>query len=118
VVRGTLQRFPGHCSNGFFVAVPDATTISDRLHRWLARGGGHVNPFSSASDLATRITRVTGLKLVATRTLCTSLSCLNRCNRQGRAPRRFLLLGGGTGVSLLLICYLLRLADFLFWSDR
>jgi SAM-dependent methyltransferase len=94
-----------------FLAVPDATTISDRLYRWLARGGGHVNPFASARDLATVITSATGLSLVATRTLCTSLSCLNRCNRQGRAPRRLLLIGGGTQISLLLICYLLKLAD-------
>jgi hypothetical protein len=99
-------------SNGrLFVAVPDATTISDRLYRWLARGGGHVNPFSSASDLATKITRATGLRLVATRTLCTSLSYLNRCNRRMRAPRRLLLLGGGTQISLHVIGYLLRLAD-------
>jgi hypothetical protein len=94
-----------------FVAVPDATTISDRLYRWLARGGGHVNPFASAADLASTIARATGLRHVATRTLCTSLACLNRLNRIAPPPRRLLLLGGGTETSLLMTTYLLRLAD-------
>jgi hypothetical protein len=94
-----------------YVAVPDATTISDRLYRWLARGGGHVNPFSSAGNLASTIARATGLRHVATRTLCTSLACLNRRNRRGPAPRRLLLLGGGTETSLRLITYLMRLSD-------
>ena len=98
-------------NGALYVAVPDATTISDRLYRWLARGGGHVNPFSSAEDLASTIARTTGLKRVATRTLCTSLACLNRRNRRAPAPRRLLLLGGGTQASLLLITYMLRLAD-------
>src|SRR4051812_26475889 len=25
-----------------YIAVPDATTITDRIYRWLGRGGGHV----------------------------------------------------------------------------
>ncbi len=94
-----------------YVAVPDATTLSDRLYRWLAHGGGHVNPFVSASEIASRIAHATGLRHVATRTLCTSLACLNRRNRSTWAPRRLLLFGGGTQASLLLINYLLRLAD-------
>src|ERR1035441_8168699 len=28
-----------------YVAVPDATTLTDRVYRWLGRGGGHVNAF-------------------------------------------------------------------------
>src|SRR5512138_501688 len=28
-----------------FVSVPDCRTITDRVYRWLARGGGHVNTF-------------------------------------------------------------------------
>ena len=31
-----------------YVAVPDASTLADQLYRWLARGGGHVNPFVEA----------------------------------------------------------------------
>jgi SAM-dependent methyltransferase len=81
-------------AGALYVAVPDCTTISDRLYRWLARGGGHVNPFSSAHDLARLIARATGLRHVATRVLCSSLACLNRSNRRGRPPGRLLLLGG------------------------
>ena len=94
-----------------YVAVPDANTISDRLYRWLARGGGHVNAFTSAAELAERIERDTGLKHVATRTLCTSLSCFHRANRRARAPRRLWLLGGGTGLSLLLLSFAFRICD-------
>ena len=94
-----------------YVAVPDATTLSDRLYRWLARGGGHVNPFSSDRELAQTIEHATGLQHVATRTLCASLSCFNRRNRRARAPRRLWLIGGGTPASLLFINYSLRLAD-------
>jgi SAM-dependent methyltransferase len=78
-----------------FVSVPDARTLCDRLYRWLGRGGGHVNPFVSAGELAERISRATGLRHVATRTLCTSLSYLNRKNARGPAPRKMWLLGGG-----------------------
>lgn len=79
----------------FYVAVPDAATISDRLYRWLARGGGHVNPFSSDRELAQTIEHTTGLEHVATRTLCASLSCLNRRNRRARAPTRLWLMAAG-----------------------
>lgn len=36
-------------AGALYIAVPDATTFTDRLYRWLARGGGHVNRFSSVS---------------------------------------------------------------------
>ena len=94
-----------------YVAVPDGTTISDRLYRWLASGGGHVNFFSSDRELAQTIEHAIGLKHVATRTLCASLSCLNRRNRRTRAPRRLWLIGGGTPASLLFLTYFFRLAD-------
>lgn len=94
-----------------YVAVPDATTITDRLYRWLARGGGHVNPFTSATELAAVIERATGLRHAATRTLCTSLSFLNRRNHKTRPPMRLWLLGGGTHASLLLLTYMFRLFD-------
>jgi SAM-dependent methyltransferase len=96
-------------TGSLYVAVPDATTITDRLYRWLAHGGGHVNHFSSAHELALKIERATGLKHTAARTLCTSFSFLNRRNH--RVPRRLLLLGGGTETSLRLFTYVLRLLD-------
>ena len=97
-----------------YIGVPDAATLTDKLYRWLARGGGHVNGFRSAPQLAAEVSRVTGLPCVATRTLCTSFSFLHRGNRRTRGPRRLWLLGGGTGPSLLLATYLLRLLDRLF----
>jgi SAM-dependent methyltransferase len=96
-------------AGSLYVAVPDATTITDRLYRWLAHGGGHVNPFSSAPELTLKIERTTGLKHAATRTLCTSFSFLNRRNH--RVPKRLLLFGGGTPTSLHFWNYLFRMLD-------
>ena len=98
-------------SGVLFVAVPDATTIADRLYRWLARGGGHVNAFASAAQLASDIEHATGLSHAATRTLCTSFCFMNRKNRRARPPKRLFLVGGGTQLSLLLATYFFRLSD-------
>src|ERR1700683_1126670 len=49
-----------------YVAVPDASTLSDRLYRWIFHGGGHVNPFRSAPELARIISESTGLPWVTT----------------------------------------------------
>ena len=94
--------------------MPDASTFADRLYRWLARGGGHVNPFTSAPELAATIERATHLRHVNTRTLCASLSYLNRRNRRVSGPRRILLVGGGTEISLYLFNFFARLSDRLF----
>jgi len=98
-------------SGSLYIAVPDATTITDKLYRWLSRGGGHVNQFQSAEELALQVEDATGLKHRVTRILCTSLSFLNRANRRTRAPKRLWLLGGGTQVSLMLLTYVFRLLD-------
>ncbi len=101
-------------TGALYVAVPDASTFCDRLYRWLARGGGHVNPFTSAQALADTIQRATRLPHVQTRTLYSSLSYLNRRNFRARGPRRLLLVGGGTEISLHLFSYFSRLSDRLF----
>jgi SAM-dependent methyltransferase len=98
-------------TGALYIAVPDASTFCDRLYRWLARGGGHLNPFTSAPELATTIARTTHLPHVATRTLFTSLSYLNRKNFRTRSPRRLLLLGNGSEISLHLFTCFARLAD-------
>jgi SAM-dependent methyltransferase len=95
-----------------YIGVPDASTWNDRVYRWLARGGGHVNPFTSAEDLAARIEDATHLAHVATRTLFASFSYLNRNNAAVSGPRRILLVGGGTELSLHLYTFFAR------WSDR
>ncbi len=102
---------PGGC---LFVSVPDASTLTDKFYRWLAGGGGHVNAFTSAPALANTIERATGLPHVATRTLYSSLSFLNRRNSTGRAPRRLLLFGGGSEWSLLLYTWASRRLDRMF----
>lgn len=55
-----------------YIAVPDASTLTDRLYRWLFRGGGHVNAFRSSAEFARTIETATGLPLAAQRTLFSS----------------------------------------------
>ena len=98
-------------NGALFVAVPDAGTLTDKLYRWLGRGGGHVNAFTSAGETAALIESATGLRHVATRTLCSSLSFLNRRNSPRPIPRRLLLLGAGYEWSLFLYAWLSRRAD-------
>ncbi len=92
-----------------YIAVPDVCTVTDRLYRWLARGGGHVNGFRSPIALAAVVERETGLPYVATRVLCSSLSFLNRKN--AAQPRRALVIGGGCERSLFLYAWLSRRLD-------
>jgi SAM-dependent methyltransferase len=94
-----------------FVAVPDASTFTDKLYRWLANGGGHVNAFVAPEQVERAIVQATGLEHVATRTLCSSLSFLNRFNAPKPGPRRLLLIGGGSDCSLLLYTWLSRRID-------
>ncbi len=100
-------------ANGaLYVAVPDASSITDRIYRWLARGGGYVNAFHDVDELAAKISDHVGLRLTAVRTLYTSLSFLNRRNVIGWPRKRLFLLGGGRESALLILNYLLR------WCDR
>ncbi|MEE8586054.1 MAG: methyltransferase domain-containing protein [Acidobacteriota bacterium] len=95
-----------------FVAVPDASTFSDALYRWLSRGGGHVNAFRNAASLISRVEARTGLSHRATRPLFSSLSFLNRANWPSRPPRKLLLLGQCAEWSLRLYTLASR------WADR
>src|SRR6185312_2407358 len=94
-----------------FVAVPDASTLTDKLYRWLASGGGHVNAFTSPRDLAAKIESATGLHHIATRTLYSSLSFLNRRNSPRPIPRRLWLIGAGYEWSLFLYSWFSRRLD-------
>lgn len=98
-------------SGALFVAVPDACTVTDRLYGWLASGGGQVNAFTGAEQTAKLIERATGLRHVATRLICSSLSFLNRRNAVRPAPRRLLLLGAGYEWSLFLYAWGSRRID-------
>jgi SAM-dependent methyltransferase len=94
-----------------FVAVPDASSLTDRIYRWLGRGGGHVNAFRSAAEVIGRVTATTGLGYAGGRVLCTSLSFLNSHNHTEPAPRKLLLLGGGREGILRWLNRLLRSCD-------
>lgn len=97
-----------------YVSVPDASTLTDRIYRWLSQGGGHVNAFVSPVELAGKIESVTGLKHQATRTLCSSMSFLNHRNASRPRPRRLILLGGGAEWSLRIYTWISRRFDLLF----
>ncbi len=94
-----------------FVAVPDANTLTDRVYRWLARGGGHVNGWRSERHLARQIESQIQLNHQGTRLLLTSLSFLNRKNRIAPPPKRLFLLAGGSESALILLNYVLRVID-------
>jgi len=94
-----------------YVAVPDATTLTDRIYRWLGRGGGHVNPFRSPEEVASLVTRFTGLPLRATTVLFSSLSFLNRHNFVTPPPRRIALFAFGNELFLAVWIWILRGVD-------
>jgi SAM-dependent methyltransferase len=94
-----------------YVAVPDASTITDRLYRWLGRGGGHLNQFTDLAALVKLIEEQTGLHLTGSRLLFSSLAFLNRRNHAGKRPRRIYLVGGGWEWTLRIGTFVLRTCD-------
>ncbi len=94
-----------------YVAVPDASTLSDRIYRWLGRGGGHVNPFRSPEEVINLIETSTGLPHRATRVLFTSLCFLNARNFTTRPPRRIILFANGNEACLAAFTWFLRALD-------
>ena len=100
-------------NGSLFVSVPDASTLTDKLYRWLAKGGGHVNPFIDDQQLATKISSAINLNHVATILLYSGLSFLNRKNME-RVQRKLRLLGGGNERLLMLATLLFRWVDWKF----
>jgi SAM-dependent methyltransferase len=95
----------------FYVAVPDAGTLTDRIYRWLGKGGGHVNAFRSAEEVERRVERLTGLRHRGTRPLYSGFSFLNRNNIKGRPQRKLALFAGGNEKFLAVMAWLLRAID-------
>ena len=95
-----------------FASVPDATTIADRVYRRVYRnGGGHVNLFNSPVQLAEMLSWYFRLPHVATRTLCSSFSFLNRGNTASSVVRRQMRFRGVPERLLALLTGLLRSLD-------
>ncbi len=94
-----------------FLSAPDAGTLPDRLYRFLASGGGHVNPFRSAAEIEDLVTGLSGLKCGARRTLYTSFSFIHPANRGPRRNRRFWVLLGAGECALRWTTWLLRHCD-------
>jgi hypothetical protein len=101
-------------SGSVYVAVPDSTTVSDRLYRWVYHGGGHVNPFRSPLDVTDQIRRHIPLPPAGYRVLRTSFGFLERSNFRPRPPRRMWLFCNGHYAAVTLLGYLARLMDRLF----
>jgi SAM-dependent methyltransferase len=98
-----------------YVAVPDATTLTDRIYRKLFRNaGGHVNLFGSAADLENMLAWYLNLRHIATRTLFSSLIFLNRRNTRDPAVRAQMRFGGFPEPILMLLSGGTRLTDRLF----
>jgi SAM-dependent methyltransferase len=94
-----------------YIAVPDASTLTDRIYRWLARGGGHVNAFRAPADVIAPVESLTGLPHRGAQTLHSSLSFLNRHNRTAPAPRRAALFFYGNERYLAFLMWALRGVD-------
>jgi SAM-dependent methyltransferase len=94
-----------------FVSVPDASTLSDRIYRWLGRGGGHVNAFVHEDELPRFISEKAKIPHTGTVLLHSGLSFMNRGNIKKIQKKLWLLGGGYEGV--------LRFATFSFrWLDH
>jgi SAM-dependent methyltransferase len=107
---GRVTRRPG----ALFVAVPDATALSDHIYRWMGRGGGHVNPFRSPAEVIELIERLTPLRHRCTTVLTASLSFLNAHNFTARPPRKIALFAFGNEAFLAVLNAALRRIDRIF----
>jgi len=97
-----------------YIAVPDATTLTDRIYRWLGRGGGHVNPFRTPEDVIGLVERLAGARHRGACELGSGLSFLNAHNFVAPPPRKIALFAFGNERFLACLVWLLRWADGAF----
>lgn len=97
-----------------YLSVPDASTLHDRLYRFVTFGGGHVNRFTDAGSLVRWLESSTGLPHAGTRTLLASFSFLNRRNCGSRLPRRYRIAAWHRELPLAVLVALARRADRVF----
>jgi predicted SAM-dependent methyltransferase len=110
VVKGISRTLkPG----GFvYISVPDATTISDRLYRWIGRGGGHINGFRSHEEIPNLILSNPNLVYRKSRTLYSSFSFLGPRSRGGRFQKKLVLFLGAPHWLIAFLSGLLRILDY------
>jgi hypothetical protein len=94
-----------------YIAVPDAGTLSDRIYRWMGRGGGHVNAFRSPAEVTGLVERLTGLRARSSQVLYSSLAFLNRHNLPGRPQIKSVLFAFGNERFLAVLMWVLRRFD-------
>jgi SAM-dependent methyltransferase len=97
-----------------YIAVPDAGTLTDRIYRWLGRGGGHVNAFHSPEQVIALVEHLANSRCRATQELGSGLSFLNAHNFRSRPPRKIALFAFGNERFLAVFVWLLRALDRAF----
>lgn len=101
-------------SGALFVSVPDARTLHDRLYRFVAKGGGHVNFFTDPQALARSLEWYSGLPHVATKVLGASFAFLNKRNLPEGLPLRYRSVARRWETPLLVLAASVRTVDRLF----
>jgi SAM-dependent methyltransferase len=96
-----------------FASVPDAWTLTDRVYRKVFKNaGGHVNLFASRPHLEELLSWYFGVGLVATRTLHSGFTFLNRKNtHRNRAVREQVRFSGFPEPALATLTAILRFLD-------
>ncbi|HMD71121.1 MAG TPA: class I SAM-dependent methyltransferase [Bryobacteraceae bacterium] len=94
-----------------YISVPDASTLTDRVYRWLGRGGGHVNAFRRPADVIGPMEKWTRLPHRSTTLLFSSLAFLNAHNFTARPPRKIALFAFGNERFLAWLVWVLRVLD-------
>jgi SAM-dependent methyltransferase len=94
-----------------YVSVPDAGTLTDRVYRWLGRGGGHVNAFRRPADVIGPMEKLARLPHRSTTVLFSSFAFLNAHNFTARPPRKIALFAFGNERFLAWFTWALRVLD-------
>jgi len=112
-LEGTVREMGRVLRHGgrIFISVPDASTLTDRIYRWLGRGGGHVNPFRRREEVIDLIERLAAAEHRGNKALFSSLSFLNRHNFRTRPPMKIALFAFGSEHFLAIFTWLLRQWD-------
>jgi SAM-dependent methyltransferase len=98
-------------NGALYVSVPDAGTLTDRIYRWLGRGGGHVNAFRSPGEVVAYVEQSAGARHRGHQELASGLSFLNAHNFTAPPPRKIALFAFGNERFLAILMWLVRGID-------